>query len=106
MNNRLIEAMPLLASELVQLLTEENELGLAAQVPGLLIVGRCRCEDDHCGTFYTQPKPVGAYGPGHRNVALTPEKGWLILDVVSDQIMCVEVLDRDEIRAALLRVMP
>ena len=98
--------LPSLVQELRILLIEAEELELMAQVSALKIVDRCRCGDDFCATFYTQPKPVGSYGPGHRNVALTPEKGWLILDVVVGQIMCVEVLHRDEIRKALLAVVP
>ena len=102
----LATALPSLTQELRTLLVEAEEFELAAQVSGLEIVDRCRCGDDFCATFYTQPKPVGGYGSGHRNVALTPEKGWLILDVVDGQIMCVEVLYRDEIREALLPVVP
>jgi hypothetical protein len=39
-------------------------------------------------------------------VALIPERGWLILDVVAGRIMCVEVLYRDEIREALNAAVP
>jgi hypothetical protein len=103
---RLTATLPSLALEMSALLVEAQEPKLAAQIPGLEIVDRCRCGDDFCATFYTQPKPVGSYGPQHRNVALTPSEGWLILDVVAGQIMCVEVLYRDEIRRALLAAMP
>jgi hypothetical protein len=72
-----------------------------AQVPELSVIERCRCGDDFCGMFYVLPKPAGAYGPGHRNVALTPKEGMLILDVVSDKIAAVEVLYRNEIRQKL-----
>ncbi len=95
------DALPAFAAELQRLLTEAGEPELAAQVPGLVILERCRCDDDFCATFYTQPKPEGAYGPGHRNVALTPEEGMLILDVVGGKIACVELLYRDEIRRKL-----
>ncbi|HNY42415.1 MAG TPA: hypothetical protein PKJ41_18585 [Bryobacteraceae bacterium] len=98
--------MPSLARELEELLVEIEEPALAAQVAGLQIVDRCRCGDDFCATFYTQPKPSGSYGPHHRNVPLTPQKGWLILDVVDDQIMCVEVLYRDEIKSVLEAAVP
>jgi len=51
--------------------------------------------DDFCRSFYTQPPPAGAYGPRHRNVALSPMgPGVLILDVVDDVIMFVEIIDR------------
>ena len=99
----LTDALPEFAAELRQLLVEKGESELAAQVPTLAIHDRCRCKDDICcGTFYTQRKPGGAYGPGHRNVALTPDVGMVIIDVVDGEIMCVEVLDRAEVREKLL----
>jgi len=98
--------LPALASELEQLLTEEGESDLSAQVSELNIVDRCRCGDDFCATFYTEPRPKGRYGSGHRNIALEPSKGMLILDVVGSRIACVEVLYRDEIRKALHGALP
>jgi hypothetical protein len=97
----LLEMFPALSAELQQLLAEQGEAGLAAQVPELSVIERCRCGDDFCGTFYVLPKPAGAYGPSHRNVALTPKEGMLILDVVSGKIAAVEVLYRNEIRQKL-----
>jgi hypothetical protein len=97
----LVEIFPALSTELQQLLEERGEPGLAAQVPKLKMIERCRCGDDFCGTFYVLPKPAGAYGPGHRNVSLEPERGMLILDIVNDKIAKVEVLYRDEIRQRL-----
>jgi hypothetical protein len=80
---------------------EQDEPDLAAQVPGLRIVDRCRCGDDFCATFYVRPKPKGTYGPDHRNVALTPKEGMLILDVVGEKIAGVEVLYRDDVRKVI-----
>jgi len=97
----LADTLPTFAAELRQLLIEQSEPELAAQVSGLAIVDRCRCGDDFCGTFYTQPKPKCAYGPGHRNAALSPSEGMVILDVVAGEIACVEVLDRPDVRDAL-----
>lgn len=102
----LTDILPEFATELRRLLLEQGESDLAAQVPGLAILDRCRCGDDFCATFYTQPKPEGRYGPGHRNVALTPEEGMLILDVVAGEIACVEVLYRNEIRRKLQAALP
>jgi hypothetical protein len=102
----LSEALPSFAAELRQLLTEKGELELAAQVPGLMIFDRCRCEDDFCATLYTQPKPEGSFGPGHRNVRLMPDAGMLILDVVAGRIACVEVLDREDVRQKLQAALP
>jgi hypothetical protein len=95
----LSDMLPGLAHELQQLLIEQDEPELAAQVPGLRIVDRCRCGDDFCATFYVQPRPKRAYGPDHRNVPLTPKEGMLILDVVGEKI--VEVLYRDDVRKVI-----
>jgi hypothetical protein len=97
---------PKLSRELQQLLASAGEFALAAQVPELEILDRCRCGDDFCATFYTQPKPVGPYGPGLRNIALQPKEGMLILDVVDGVIAQVELLYRDEVRHKLLTVFP
>jgi hypothetical protein len=102
----LTEALPDFAAELQQPLIEQGEPELAAQVPGLVILGRCRCGDDFCATFYTQPKPEDSCGPGHRNVTLTPDSGMVILDVVDGEIACVEVLDRKDVRQKLDAVLP
>jgi hypothetical protein len=103
---RLIDIFPALSAELQQLLARQNESELAAQIPGLVVIDRCRCGDDFCGTFYVLAKPKGAYGPGHRNVELTPTDGMLILDVVADKIAAIEVLYRDAIRERLLVEFP
>lgn len=55
----------------------------------------CSCTDDFCQSFYTAPKPDGAYGPGHRNVPLFNNRdhdGMIVLDVLHGRIMFVEVL--------------
>lgn len=86
---------PELAAELKSALHEAEERGLADQIDGLHFVQPCGCDDDFCQSFYTEAPPDGAYGPGHRNVILSPpQPGWLILDVVHDVIMFVEVLER------------
>jgi hypothetical protein len=86
---------PYLAAELVTALREEGESDLADRVETLRVLQRCGCDDDFCQSFYTAPEPAGAYGPGHRNVCLSPsEPGYLILDVVDNEIMYIEVLYR------------
>ncbi len=103
---RLVEILPALSAELQQLLAGQGDLALAEQVLALPVLDRCRCGDDFCGTFYVLPKPKGAYGPGHRNVEVTPKDGMIILDVVADKITAIEVLYRNEIREKLLVEFP
>lgn len=102
----LVEAFPNLSEELQVLLRGAGEPTLAAQVPKLRILDRCRCGDDFCATFYVQPKPAGSYGPGLRTIPLEPTTGMLIIDVVNDTVFSVEVLYRDEIRQKLLEMFP
>jgi hypothetical protein len=70
----LTDVIPKLPVELEQLLKEHGESVLAAHVPTLAIVDRCRCGDDFCSSFYTQPKPEGAYGPNHHSLDLDAER--------------------------------
>ncbi len=97
---------PDLLGELRVLLVAEGEHALAAQIDTIEIVDRCRCGDDFCATFYTQPLPRGVYGPTHRNVALNPREGMLILDIVDERIACVEVLYNESFRRRLLTAFP
>ena len=86
------EVHPDLSREVISLLEAEGESDLATCAWDLRIVAPCPCRDDFCQSFYTAPPPDGAYGPGHRNVELNPERGMLILDVLDNMIMFVEVL--------------
>jgi hypothetical protein len=99
-------AMPEFARELETLVRAQVKPELAAQIPTLRIVDRCRCGDDFCATFYTETRPNPSYGPGHSNVELTAEKGMIILDVVSGRIASIEVLYRDEIRKQIHALVP
>lgn len=94
------------AQEITSLLTEQGEPDLAAQVPGLHLFGRCRCGDNFCATIYAAPRPKGAWGPEHENVALDPVEGFLILGVVNREIVSIEVLYRDDLRKEVLALFP
>jgi hypothetical protein len=103
---QLSEILPALATELEQLLKNQGETELAAQVSQLTIIDRCRCADDFCSSFYTQPKPEGRYGPSHRCMDLDAAEGMLLVDVVAGKIAHVEVLNRADVRRDLLAALP
>lgn len=95
-DSQLLDRWPVLASEIRDALLSEGEGTLADHVDALLVTSRCECGDTFCQSFYTERKPDGAYGPGHRSVPLRPPHSWtLILDVVDDRIVHVEVLFRE-----------
>ena len=102
----LAEQCPDFAAELAGLLDESGEKALAQTVPSLPVVDRCRGGDDFCATMYTAPHPHGAWGQGHRSIALHADTGDLILAVVQDGIVAVEGLYREELRERLLTLMP
>ena len=102
----IVEIFPSLSQELQSLLIAEGEPNLAAQVPQLQILDRCRCGDDFCALFHVKPKPKEKFAPGHSNVALNPNQGIIALDVVDGVIATVEILYRNEIRRKLLAEFP
>jgi hypothetical protein len=102
----LADAIPQLAHELEGLLAEQGEPELAAQVRELRIMDRCRCGDDFCATFYTQPKSERMHGPRRSCIEVTPKQGMLILDILDGKISGVEVLFRDEFRQQLDVILP
>jgi hypothetical protein len=92
---RVASRWPVLTRQLRDALVAADEQALAGQVDDLVVVAECGCGDDFCQSFSTAPKPVGAYGPGLRNVMLdAPWAGMLVLDVVEERIVFVEVLHR------------
>ncbi|GLL02813.1 hypothetical protein [Dactylosporangium matsuzakiense] len=72
-----------------------SDVSLTDQVKKLRVVQVCDCTDASCQSFYTAPRPFGAYGESHRTICLNPPRpGYLNLDLVDDDIVHVEVLYR------------
>ena len=106
MTTELLATLPDLAGEMTRLLAQVGRSELAEQVKQLRIVERCRCGDAFCATFYTTPPPAGGWGAGHENVVLDAQDGDIVLDVVHGKIVCVEILNRDQLRKALVAICP
>jgi hypothetical protein len=102
----LIDVMPEVAEELRILISKSDFSGVDDQIATLCIVDRCQCGENSCATFYTAPRPNGAWGPGHENVSLDSKSGLLVLDLLNRIIVCVEVLDRKDIKKKLDEVFP
>ena len=98
---RLTEVLPEFALELRSLLEQSGEHQLAEQIDELAIFDVCRCGDWFCASFYTQPKPKGAYDSPHDTIVLEPKEGELLLEIVGGRIAHVEILHRDGIRDIL-----
>lgn len=82
------ELEPYVVSDLKSLLMQAGEVILAAQVEELVILERA--DHSHGSDFYMVPRPNGRWGPNHRTLGLRP--GALHIDVVGNQIVCVEIL--------------
>ena len=100
------EVLPEFTDELRALLKKDELIQLVGQVASLRIVDRCRCGEESCASFYTVPKPEGAWGAGHENIVLDAGEWMLVLDTVGGKIVHVEILDRADIRGQLLRQIP
>ena len=101
---RLIDILPQIADELKTMLFDMGEYKLARSVADLPVVDRCRCGDSECATFYTmerekwQGKPLKHVVPGGDDI--------LELDVYDDIIVCIEILDREDVSERLRALLP
>jgi hypothetical protein len=93
--------LPAFAEELKAMMRVVQRHDLAAQVPDLVVRSRCTCGDLDCAHFYTEALPLGAYGPSHSNVQLPAASGLVVLDMVSDRVVAIEVLDRPDVKGPL-----
>lgn len=100
------DSLPELSAELRSLLESDGLAHLTVQIESLRLVDRCRCDSKTCATFYTVPGPEGAWGAGHENFVLDVEEGLMMVDTLEGEIVCVEILDRVDIRERLLRRLP
>lgn len=100
------ELLPKFCTELQDLISFAGRNDLVDQVRGLTLVSRCTCGDRSCAHFYTIEPPQGSYGPGHSNILLGADVGFVALDVVHDIIVAVEVLDRPDVKELLDAAMP
>ena len=101
---RLAHILPSIAKELEAALFDMGEYRLARSVDHLEIVDRCRCGDEACGTFYTvnrrdwQDKPL-------RHV-VSDFTGHCDVGICDGHIVCVEILDRDDVGDLLRERLP
>ncbi len=120
------EIWPDVSRQLKALLADAGECQLASTVEDLWVYDRCRCGADFCATVYTQPRPTHGYGSGHRNIvfwnagtvdldtgktvaemSISPTTEFTtILDVVGDEIRCIEILNDTESRHRLIAALP
>lgn len=123
---KLRKLWPDVVARLKALLAGAGEIHLAETVGDLWVFDRCDCGAPCCATVYTQPRPTGGFGSGHRNIVFwnpdtvdldtgktAAEQGvspttkfTTILDVVDGHIMCIEILDDPESRGRLRAAFP
>ena len=99
----LSEVIPDVAAELAQGLLLESRPELAAQVAELRLANRCRCHDSFCASFATEaiePWPDSA------ERIICPMRGLSAVFAVDGRIVYVELLNRPEVRARLLELLP
>ena len=96
---------PFLVDELSKGLSLIGERGLAKSVSDLEIVGRCNCDNSGCGAFYTLEQHQWAANENLRQVVPTI-KGLYAIDVLDEQIVCIDFIGRMDVRDRLVAVFP
>ena len=103
---RLSAALPEFAAETRRSLIECGEAELAKQVDDLWIYDRCRCGGEECATIYTsadeEPTSEGRGIGGH----LAGAKGYVLIDIRNERIICIEMLEYPEFVKALTELLP
>lgn len=102
----LVDALGAFASDLKRALTAAGRPELAAQVAELRITRPCACDSHACASFYTTTRPIVRWFRRGCQIELGGLEGAITLDVVAGEIVYVEVLFRDDVRAALNAAFP
>ena len=99
----LVEAvLPQLAARIEAALRAQGEPRLADQVATLRITAVCPCDQPFCGSFHTLRRPFMRWFIRGRQIEVHDDgPGEVVVDVVRGEIAYVEVLDLDDVRAAL-----
>ncbi len=98
------DALPQVAQELAHGFHLEGRDDLAEQVAQLELVDRCRCTDDFCATFYTQPNEPWEGKKVKRFIL--PMDRLLCLHTVNGVVARVELHWRPEVRDRLRELFP
>jgi hypothetical protein len=101
---RLADVMPNLANELKDALFDMGEYKLARSIDKLPVVERCRCGNDDCGTFYTMEKEK--WKDKHLRHLVPGCDDIYEVDVYDGTIVCIEILDRDDVSETLRKLLP
>ena len=101
---RLNLLFPFLIDELSDGLTKIGERDLAKSINNLEIVGRCDCDNQGCGAFYTLEKHKWSAKDLRQLVPVV--KGLFAMDVLDEQIVCIEFIGRMDVRDRLVAVFP
>ncbi len=100
------ELFPAFSRELEEMLDNMGRSDLVEKIPDLPIVARCKCAQNNCAHFYTAPPPAGQYPSGHFNILLPAKKGLIVLDLIDNDVVAIEVLDRADVKIILDAFMP
>ena len=96
--------MPFLAHELSEGLEKIGERKLAQTISNVDILDRCKCDSEGCGAFYTCEEYKWS---GKELRKVTPNvKGLFSIDVLENEIVCIEFMGRTDVRDRLVAMYP
>jgi hypothetical protein len=100
---QLDDVMPDIAEELYIGFRKARRPDLAESVWELELVDRCRCGEEFCATFYTQPNEPWSGKVEHLIIDMI---GLLCIELVRGRVARVELLDRPDVRDRLSELFP
>ena len=103
---QLSAVLPEFAAETRRTLIQCGEAELAKQVDDLWIYDRCRCGGEECATIYTSTGEEPTSGCRGTGGHMPDAKGYVLIDVCNERIICIETLSYPEFVKALTELLP
>lgn len=91
------EILPEVYADLETIVAADGDEALARQLRTLAVAEGCGCRDAFCASFYTGPRPTGAWSDegSHRSLDCEDAKIVFSVDVVDSAIRYVEIISAE-----------
>lgn len=106
MATKLGDVLPELTDALASAFESDGMSQLAQSFPTLVVWDRCRCDDDGCATVYTEDKDLWLGQTLDRVIPSGSIPGLLCVHDLATRIVCLELLNRPDLKRKLVEALP
>lgn len=106
MATKLGDVLPELTDALESAFESDGMSQLAQSSTTLVVWDCCRCDDDGCATVYTEDKDLWLEQTLDRVIPSGSISGLLCVHVLATRIVCLELLNRPDLRRKLVEALP